>query len=30
VNAAGIGGTSDIAFSSAIECHDAIIRDRIE
>ena len=29
LNAAGIGGTSDIAFSSAIECHDAIIRDRI-
>ena len=29
VNAVGIGGTSDIAFSSAIECHDAILRDRI-
>jgi phytoene dehydrogenase-like protein len=25
-NAAGIGGSSDIAFSSAIECRDAIIR----
>jgi phytoene dehydrogenase-like protein len=24
-NATGIGGSSDIAFSSAIECHDAII-----
>jgi phytoene dehydrogenase-like protein len=30
VNTAGIGGTSDIAFSSALECHDAIIRDRID
>jgi phytoene dehydrogenase-like protein len=30
VNTAGIGGTSDIAFSSALECHDAIIRERID